>query len=103
MLQGVERLKIELMKRGFLYLFEIAYKKRTLGKSKCSKKRSLRFAVSLNSRKRKGTTANSQVQKTLESLLTKCGKFGKSEQEGGFIGAILSAPLWSLFYLLFLV
>ena len=27
MLQGAERLKIEQMKRGFLYLFEIAYKK----------------------------------------------------------------------------
>ena len=51
----------------FLYSFEMAYKRRrTSGKSKCSKKP---FAVSLNSRKRKGVTTNSQVQKRLELLL----------------------------------
>ena len=39
---------------------------------------------------------NSQVQKRLDSLLKKCGKFGQSQQEGGFIGTILAAtaPLW---------
>ena len=54
------------------------------------------FTVSLNSRKRKGVTTNSQVQKRLESLLQKHGKVGKSQQEGGFIGTILAAtaPLW---------
>ena len=54
------------------------------------------FMVSLNSRKRKGVTTNFQVQKRLESLLQKHGKVGKSQQEGGFIGAILAAtaPLW---------
>ena len=75
----------------------MAYKRRrTSGKSKCSKKKSQPFAVSLNSRKRKGVTTNSQVQKRLESLLQKRGKVGKSQQEGGFIGAILAAtaPLW---------
>ena len=50
----------------------------------------------MNSRKRKGITTNSQVQKRLESLLQKRGKVGKSQQEGGFIGAVLAAtaPLW---------
>ena len=54
------------------------------------------FTVSLNSRRRKGVTTNSQVQKRLETLLQKRGKVGKSQQEGGFIGAILAAtaPLW---------
>ena len=82
------------MLRRFLYSFEMVYKRRrTLGKSKCSKKP---FAVSLNSRKHKGVMNNSQVQKRLESLLQKRGKVGKSQQEGGFIGAILAAtaPLW---------
>ena len=82
------------MLRCFLYSFEMAYKRRrTLGKSKCSERP---FAVSLNSRKRKRVTTNSQVQKRLESLLQKHGKVGKSQQEGGFIGAILAAtaPLW---------
>ena len=80
----------------FSYSFEMAHKRRrTLGKSKCSKKP---FVVSLNSRKRKGITTNSQVQKRLESLLQKRGKIGKSQQEGGFIGAILAATtsLWLL-------
>ena len=59
----------------------MAYKRRrTSRKSKRSKKP---FAVSLNSRKRKGVTTNSQVQKRLESLLQKRGKVGKSQQEGG--------------------
>ena len=78
----------------FSYSFEITHKRRrTSGKSKCSKKP---FVVSLNSRKRKGATTNSQVQKRLESLLQKRGKIGKSQQEGGFIGATLAAtaPLW---------
>ena len=67
----------------------MAYKRRrTSRKSKRSKKP---FAVSLNSRRCKGITANSQVQKRLESLLQKCSKFGKSQQEGGFIGAMLAA------------
>ena len=68
-------------------------RRRTSGKSKCSKKL---FVVSLNSRKRKGVTTNSQVQQRLESLLQKRGKIGKSQQEGSFIGAILATtdPLW---------
>ena len=68
----------------------------TSGKSKCSKKKSSPFTVSLNSRNRKGVTTNSQVQKRLESLLQNRGKVGKSQQEGGFIGIILAAtaPLW---------
>ena len=72
----------------------MAYKRRrTSRKSKRSKKP---FTVSLNSRRRKGVTTNSQVQKRLESLLQKRSKFSKSQQEGGFIGAILgaTAPLW---------
>ena len=79
---------------NFLYSFEMAYKRRrTSKKSKRSKKP---FMVSLNSQKHKGVTTNSQVQKRLESLLQKHGKVGKSQQEGGFIGAILgaTAPLW---------
>ena len=50
----------------------------------------------MKSRKRKDTAANSQVQKRLDSLLKKRGKLGQSQQEGGFIGAILAAtaPLW---------
>ena len=70
----------------------MAYKRRrTSRKSKCSKK-----PFTLNSRRRKGVTTNSQVQKRLESLLQKRSKFGKSQQEGAFIGAILAAtaPLW---------
>ena len=55
------------------------------------KKKSSPFTVSLNSRKRKGITTNSQVQKRSESLLQKRGKVGKSQQEGGFIGTILTA------------
>ena len=72
----------------------MAYKRRrTSRKSKRSKKP---FTVSLNSQRHKGVTTNSQVQKRLESLLQKRSKFGKSQQEGGFIGAILAAaaPLW---------
>ena len=79
----------------FSYSFEMAHKtRRTSGKSKCSKKP---FVVSLNSRKHKGVTTNSQVKKRLELLLQKRGKIGKSQQEGGCIGAILAAtaPLWS--------
>ena len=75
----------------------MAYKRRrTSRKGKCSKKSSVPFAVSLKSRKGKGTTTNLQVQKRLDSLLSKRGKFGQSQQEGGFIGPILAAtaPLW---------
>ena len=68
----------------------MAYKRRrTSRKSKHSKKP---FTVSLNSRRGKGATTNSHVQKRLESLLQKRSKFGKSQQEGGFIGATLA--LW---------
>ena len=80
-----------------LQSFSMAYKRRrTSKKSKCSYKNSIPFAVSLKSPKRKDTAVNSQVQKRLDSLLKKCGKFGQSQQEGGFIGAILAAtaPLW---------
>ena len=65
-------------------------------KGKCSKKNPAPFAVSLKSRKHKDEVANSQVQKRLESLFQKRGKLGQSEQEGGFIGAILAvtATLW---------
>ena len=83
-------------KDDFLYSFEMAYKKRRAsGKSKRSKKKSLPFTVSLNSRNRKGITTNSQVQKRSESLQNR-GKVRKSQQEGGFIGAIFAAtaPLW---------
>ena len=72
----------------------MAYKRRrTSRKSKRSQKP---FTVSLNSRRHKGVTTNSQVQKRLESMSQKCSKFGKSQQEGGFVGAILAAtaPLW---------
>ena len=75
----------------------MAYKKRrTSRKSKRSKKPFTVSLNSLNSRKRKGISTNSQVQKRLETLLQKRGKVGKSQQEGGFIGAILAAtaPLW---------
>ena len=81
----------------FLQSFDMAYKRRrTSRKGKCSKENSAPFAVSLKSWKRKDTVANSQVQKRLDSLLSKRGKLGKSQQEGGFIGAILAAvaPLW---------
>ena len=71
-------------------------RRRTSGKRKCSKKP---FAVSLNSRKYKSIMTNSQVQKGLESLLHKHGKVGKSQQEGGFIGAILAATLLLCGYL----
>ena len=77
--------------------FNMAYKRRRMFKtSKCCNKNSIPFAVSLKSPKRKDTAVNSQVQKRLDSLLKKHGKFGQSQQEGGFIGAILPAtvPLW---------
>ena len=85
----------------------MAYKRRMLGKSKCSKKPfTVSFlcskkpvAVSLNSRKRKDVTTNSQVQKRLELLLQKRGKVGKSQQEGGFKGAIYLMPLLLCGYL----
>ena len=75
----------------------MAYKRRrTSKKIKCSKKSSVPFTISLKSPKHKDTSANLQVQKRLDSLLQKRGKFGQSQQEGGFIGAILAAtaPLW---------
>ena len=80
-----------------LQSFDMAYKRRRMTKKgKHSNKNSPPFTVSLKSCKLKGTSGNSQVQKRLESLLNKHGKFGKSQQEGGFIGAILVAiaPLW---------
>ena len=69
---------------------------RTSKKSKCSRKSSVPFTVSLKSGKHKDTGANLQVQKRLDSLLKKRGKFGPRQQEGGFIGAILAAtaPIW---------
>ena len=75
----------------------MAYKRgRTSKKSKCSKKNSVPFTVSLKSWKRKDTVANLQVQKRLDSLLIKRGNLGQSQHEEGFIGAILAAtaPLW---------
>ena len=81
----------------FLQSFDMAYKrKKTSKKGKCSEKNSAPFAVSLKSQKHKDTVTNSQVQKRLDSLLKKRGKLGQSQQEGGFIGAILAAiaPLW---------
>ena len=55
-----------------------------------AKKNSATFAVLPKSRKLTGTTTNfEQVQKRLDSLLKKRGKFGQSQQEGGFIGATL--------------
>ena len=74
---------------NFLQSFDMAYKRRrTSKKGKCSKKNSAPFAVSLKS-KHKDTAANSQVQKRLDSLLRKRGKFGQSQQEGGFIALLL--------------
>ena len=79
---------------NFLYSFDMAYKRSNKGKR--SKKNSAPFAVSLKSRKHKDMVTNSQVQKRFESLFQKRGKLGQSQQEGGFIGAILAAtaPLW---------
>ena len=77
--------------------FDMAYKRRrTATKSKCSKKSSVPFTVSLKSEKRKDTASNLQVQKRLDSLRKKRGKFGQSQQEGGLIGTILAATalLW---------
>ena len=79
-------------KHYFLQSFGMAYKRRsTSKKGKCSKKNPAHFAVSLKSRKHKDTVTNSQVQKRLDSLLKQRGKLGQSQQEGGFIGAILAA------------
>ena len=75
----------------------MAYKRRrTSKKGKRSEKNSVPFAVCLKSRKHKDTVTNSQVQKRLESLFQKRGKLGQSQQDGGFIRAILAAiaPLW---------
>ena len=80
-----------------LQSFDMACKRRRTSKqSKCSNKNSVPFAVSLKSLNRKDTAVNSQVQKRLDSLLNKHGKFCQSHQEGGLIGAILAAtaPLW---------
>ena len=82
---------------NFLYSFEMADKRRRMSRmGGCSENKLTPFAVSLKSRKHKDVTTNSQVQKRLASLLKSRGKFGKSQQEGGFIGAILAtiAPLW---------
>ena len=82
---------------NFLYSFEMAYKRRrTSRKGGCSKNKPTPSAVSLKSLKRKSVTTNYQIQKRLDSLLKGRSKFGKSQQEGGFIGAILLAtvPLW---------
>ena len=81
----------------FLQSFDMVHKRgRTSEKSKCSKKNSVPFSVSLKSWERKDIAANLQVQKRLDSLLKKRSKLGQSQQEGGFIGAILAAtaPLW---------
>ena len=81
----------------FLQSFDMAYKRGGMSKkSKCSKKSSVPFTVSLKSQKCKDTAASLQVQKRLDSLLKKRGKFGQSQQEGGFIAAILAATalLW---------
>ena len=75
----------------------MTYKRRRKSKKgNCSKKNPAHFAVSLKSRKHKDMVTNSQVQKRLESLFQKRGKLGQSQQERGFIGAILAAtvPLW---------
>ena len=53
------------------------------------KKNSAPFIASLKLRQHKDAAANLQVQKRLDSLLKKRGKFGQIQQEGGFIGAIL--------------
>ena len=65
-------------------------------KGKCSEENPAPFAVSLKSWKHKDTVTNLQVQKRLDSLLKQHGKLGQSQQEGGFIDAILAAtaPLW---------
>ena len=81
-----------LVNMSVLQSFDMAYKRRrTTKKGKRSNENSPPFTVSLKSRKLKGTSVNSQIQKRLKSLLNKRGKFGKSQQEGGFIGAILAA------------
>ena len=71
-------------------------RRRTSRKVKSSKKNPAPFAISLKLRKRKGTTTNLQVQKRLDSLLSKLSKLGQSQQKGGFIGVFLAAtaPLW---------
>ena len=68
-------------------------KRKQASKKSVSQKKSP-FVVSL--RRRNNSDANSQVKKRLDSLMTKPPTFGKSQQEGGFIGAILAvtAPLW---------
>ena len=80
---------INTRRNDFLQSFDMAYKRRRRMSRKggCSKNNPTPFAVSLKSRKRKSVTTNSQVHR---------GKFGKSQQKGGFIGAILAAtaPLW---------
>ena len=72
----------------FLQSFDMAFKRRTSKKSKCSKKSSVPFTVSLKSLRRKHTATNLQVKKRLDSLLKKSGKFGQNQQDGEFIGAI---------------
>ena len=62
-------------KNYFLHSFDMAHKRRrTTRKGKCSKKNSAPLAVSLKTRKRKDTVTNSQVQKSLDSLLKQRGK-----------------------------
>ena len=81
----------------FLHSFDMAYKRRRTSRTgKCSKKNPAPFAVSLKSWKHKDTVTNSQVQNRLDSLLKQRGKLGQSQQEGGFIGAVLAAtaPFW---------
>ena len=57
----------------------MAYKRRrTSRKSKRSKKP---FTVSLNSRKRKGVTTNSQVQKRSETLLQNVAKSERANKK----------------------
>ena len=67
-------------------------RKQALKKSISQKKSP--FVVSL--RRCNNSDANSQVKKRLDSLMKKPPTLGKSQQEGGFIGALLAAtaPLW---------
>ena len=61
-----------------LQSFDVAYKRRRTSKrSKCSKKSSVPFTVSLKSQKCKDTAANLQVQKRLDSLLKNVGNLVK--------------------------
>ena len=47
-------------------------------------------------KRRNNSNVNGQDKKRLESLMENTPKLGKSQQEGGFVGAIpaATAPLW---------